>query len=357
MTHATITPKQMAPVDVRTALTMYVYRFLDAYGGLQPDPLVALGAQETTDALDEKYPITVGDPLFQKLVNGAAGYRELGELYWTMITDVYQDGVREKATRLRTSQWARRGWGNNPAKQAAAAMALKSRLVATALMAGKTTASVENVNGGSSIKIFQTGHPCDPFGGNSQTWDNLFTSKPLNLENVQAVRKSIRTQKSQNGNDYRGLEWTHVLLGPDLEDAAIDIFDEDFVLVASGANDTETQTLRPNPQRKRKKVQIVVSNYLTETGVWYPACADETGELPWLTVVKVPAYQGPEGTMPGPGQVGADGIEFIVDDETSTLYKHGVPGVGPSGTVAVAAKLEAGAAITLPWRIFRCEPS
>ncbi|MEP7123153.1 MAG: hypothetical protein ABJE95_19650, partial [Byssovorax sp.] len=207
------------------------------------------------------------------------------------------------------------------------------------------------------------GHPCDPLGGNASTYDNLFTGAvsgaypgalPFTTASVVKVRQMFRTQKGQNGTDYRGTELTHVIVGPDLEDAALTQFKEEMLLEASGSGATQTQALRPNPQKKYRPVQVVVNPYLTTAGDWYPCSSDIIGELPWISLTKVPADSGRVAGMPGPALVGADGLEWIFDDEMSELYKHGNK-IGPAGTVAVAAKVEAGAALTTPWSIFCCK--
>lgn len=363
MTHATITPAQLAAPDVVTALTEYRFNFIDALGKYSMPKDVALGLQDTSSALEVNYPMSVGDPVFQKLVGDAPVYQSLSEIMLTFSTDVFQSGVKEKATRLRSAEWARLGWGKWPTKNAVALFLMYSRLLATAMMSGESTASPENAKGLSAIKIFQRNHPCDPSGGNSVKYDNLFTGAadgaypgaiPFNAAGIKTVRKIFRTQKGQNGTDYRNIDLTHVVVGPDLEEAALTYFKDDLILEESGAGNTKTQTLRPNPQKKYKPVEVLVNPYLTEEGVWYPVAADETGEAPWITLTKVPADSGRVAGMPGPALVTGEGIEWIVDDENSETYKHGSK-VGPAGTVAIAAKVEAGSAITLPWRILRCK--
>ncbi len=362
-THASVTPYDLATPDARTALTLYQYLFFESLGKYANPGLAALGMQETSSALLEKYPITVGDPIFEKIVGDGAEYKENGELFISFTTDIYGAGVKEKASRLRTAEWARRGWGLQPAKHAAALPLFFERLIATALMAGESSASPENIDGTTTIKFFQEDHPCDPFGRNDATFDNLFTGSvngaypgalPFGAPSVATVRKLLRTQLGQNGTDYRQTELTHVLVGPDLEEAALTLFKEDRILVTSGSSTAEVE--RANPNKKYKPVTVLVNNYLTESGVWYPMSADILGMLPWMTLTKVPNNSGAAAGMPAPGPVGPDGLEWVIDDENSETYKHGSK-VGPKGTVAIAAQLEAGAALTIPWAIFRCKAS
>lgn len=360
-THTTVTPYQLAAPDVRTALTLYQYLFIDAMGKYQNPQCYMLGTKDTSSALLTKYPMTIGDPVFEKMVAGASSYKELGEIFLSFVTDIYASGVKSLATVLRTSEWARRGWAMQPMKHAAALPLMYERLIAAAMMAGTASPSPENIDGTSAIKFFQVGHPCDPLGGNAQTYDNLFTGAasgaypgalPLNAASIATVRQVFRTQKGQNGVDYRGTELTHVVVGPDLEETALTQFKEENILVPSG--NTGATVLRPNPQKKYKPVQVVVNPYLTTAGDWYPCSSDIIGELPWISLTKVPADSGRVAGMPGPALVGADGLEWIFDDETSELYKHGNV-IGPKGTVAVACQVEAGAALTTPWSILCCK--
>lgn len=369
-THTTVTPYQLASTDARTALTAYQYTFLEAMGQYQSAPLFALGVQDTSSALVIRYPMTIGDPVFEKLVGGKTGYKKNGEVFLTFTTDMFGAGVVELSSRLRTAEWARMGWGLQPKKHAAALPLMYERLIAAALMAGETTASVENLNGATTIKFFSASHPCDPMGGNTYTYANLFTGAavaavanvsdaypgalPFSQASIKTVRSLFRTQRGQNGTDYRGTELTHVIVGPDLEEEANTAFKDDKVILETGTGATKTSVERVNPNKKYRPVEVVVDNYLTETGVWYPMSADIIGKAPWISMTKTPPDSGRVAGMPGPALVGADGLEWTIDDENSELYKHG-NALGPKGSVAIGAQLEAGAALTTPWTIFRCK--
>lgn len=369
-THTTVTPAQLASADARTALTVYQYLFFEALGEYQNAPLFALGAQETSDALVVRYPMTIGDPIFEKLVGGKTGYKKNGEVFLTFTTDMFGAGVLELASRLRTAEWARMGWGLQPKKHAAALPLMYERLIAAALMAGEGTASVENMNGATTIKFFSATHPCDPMKGNPYTFANLFTGPavaavagvsdaypgalPFSQASIKTVRQLLRTQRGQNGTDYRGTELTHVVCGPDLEEEANTAFKDDKVIIVTGTGATASSVERVNPNKKYKPVEVVVNNYLTEPGVWYPMSTDIIGKAPWISMTKIPPDAGRVAGMPGPALVGADGLEWTIDDENSELYKHGNT-IGAKGSVAIAAQLEAGAALTTPWTIFRCK--
>jgi hypothetical protein len=346
MAHKQILPGQVVSTDVNTALTFFALDLLDAFDGIQADPLVEMGMQATTSALNYKMPLSVGDPLFQK-ISGDFRYRRLGELMLSVATELWQDGVLAEARVIESDQWT--GWGKQPAKMALAAIKIASRAIAAAIQAGKTTPSLENLEGSTTIKFFDANHPVDPFDAGKGSFSNLFTTSALTAAVVDVVWQAINTMKSPNGVDYRNLTWTHVLVGKDLEQAARRLFENpDPILVSSGTS--TQQVLRPNIIAKYG-IKVMASPYLTDAGVWYPICTEEDGEAPWITLRKLSANP----TAAGVGPATNNEFEMIVDDKSSELYKHGSK-AGPRGHVGIAAKREVGAALTTPFRLFRCEP-
>ncbi len=175
---------------------------------------------------------------------------------------------------------------------------------------------------------------------------------------MRIVRNLFGTQLSPNGQDVRGYDLTHIVCGKDLEDTGLKLTKDDNLLVVSSnttpAAGDSPLVLTKNPLKNYKPIQLVVNPFLNESGVWYAVSAEEDGECPWMTLLKIPNNPGREPGMPGPAIVMADGIEWIIDDENSETYKHGSK-VGPAGCVAIAGKVEAAAGITLPWRIKRCK--
>lgn len=390
--HAPVTPLQQAGTNTTIALTDFRMQLMEALDKKELPEMVRLGMQDTSDMLETRYPIGVADPVFKALVADNPEYMRIGEVFFELFSDTFQVGAVESAQRLRTAEWARRGWGSLPTKFAGAVPSLFERLLAGTATAtvynpriggfkgGKVTASCENIGTSTSIKVFQTGHPVNPLKGTAGgVYDNLYTGNasgtgegttsdsgtnnypgalPLNVESIRIIRKLFKTQLSPNGIDPRGYELTHIVCGPDLEETLLNLVKEDMILVASSnttpAAADSPMVLRPNPLKKYRPIIPVINPFLNEPGVWYPCSADESGELPWMTLLKIPNNSGRVAGMPGPAIVMANGIEWVVDDESSELYKHGSK-VGPAGHVAIAGKIEAAAGITLPWRIKRCE--
>jgi hypothetical protein len=388
--HVPVTALQRAGTNTTIALTDFRMQYLEALDKKTLPEMTKLGAQEVSNMLETRYAVNVGDPIFKALVADNPEFMTLGEIFFELFSDKYQVGAVENADRLRSAEWARRGWGKMPSKFATATVSLFERLLAGTATAsakiprvggfkgGKVTASCENLNGGTSIKIFQTEHPVNPLDTSKGTYDNLYTGAatgtgeglhadsnypgalPLNVDSVRIVRNLFGTQLSPNGEDPRGYELTHIVCGKDLEETLLTLVKDDALLVTSSntspAASDSPLVLRPNPLKKYRPIIPVINPYLNESGVWYPCSADEDGELPWMTLLKVPNDSGRVAGMPGPAIVMADGVEWKIWDEKSTLYLEGSK-VGPAGSVAIAGLIEAAAGITWPWRIKRCEPT
>jgi hypothetical protein len=394
--HNPVPQLSLASTNTTIALTEFKLQMLEKLSKYELPMMTALGAQDVSNMLETRYPINVGDPVFKSLVADNPEFLRLGEIFFELYTEPFQAAAVESAARLRTAEWARRGWGSLPGKFAAALRSLFERLLAGSSTAtplnpvaggfkgGESTPSCENLNGGTSIKVFQTGHPVNPLDTSKGVYDNLYTGAavgtgegttadknadgsttnnypgalPLNVDSVRIIRNLFGTQLGPNGVDPRGYDLTHIVCGKDLEETLLTLVKDDVLLVNS-SNTTPAAAdsplvLRPNPLKKYRPIVPVVNPFLNEPGVWYPCSADDDGELPWMTLVKVPNNPGQVPGMPGPGIVMADGIEWKIWNELSTLYLEGSK-LGPAGSVAVAALVEAAAGITLPWRIKRCK--
>lgn len=390
MSHVPVPPLQQAGTNTTIALTDFRMQMLDRLSTKKLPEMTRLGMQDTSNMLETRYPINISDPIFKALVADNPEFMRLGEVFFELFSDVFQAGAVESATRLRTAEWARRGWGSLPGKYATALVSLFERLLAGSATAtalnprvggfkgGKLVASCENLNGGTSIKVFQKQHPVNPLDTAKGTYDNLYTGSasgtgegldadgnypgalPLNVDSIRIIRNLFGTQLAPNGVDVRGYELTHIVCGKDLEETLLTLVKEDTLLVTSSntspAAADSPLVLRTNPLKKYRPIVPVINPFLNEPGVWYPCSADEDGELPWMTLLKIPNNDGRVPGMPGPAIVMADGIEWLIWDEKSTLYLEGSK-VGPPGSVAIAAKIEAAAGITWPWRIKRCEPT
>ena len=382
-THTQITRRDLVNADTRTRLTMFSGLFLNRWYSLQEPELVSMGMRDTTSALDYGIPVPVGESSWTQFVNGIR-YRDVGELILHVLCSDWTDGVRAEYKKLQSDAWALHGWGQQPDRIARAGKLVPERLLVKAIEAGDTTASIENYVDGntssSAIKIFGQAKSVDPLGRNSGIYSNKFTgagtsslnntdaAAPMNLANIDRVHQHIKTVLSQNGQDYRGLRWTHVLAHPQDELKARRYFEEQGAVndkiteAASGVNAAGTADVfeRPNTA-KQYKIKVLSSPYMaaSRAGIWYPiATTPEAPEAPWLTLEQIPANEVPlVGNFPTPPANAnplGPGVEWILDWLDSEMYKHGLKGVCPAGYVAVAAKKSWGVAIPEPWRLFEC---
>jgi hypothetical protein len=396
--HNPVPALQQAGGDTTIALTEYKMLAMQELQKKELPQMTKLGQQDTSNMLRTRYPISVSDPIFAPLIAENPEFARIGEIFFELFTMPFQAGAIESAARLRTAEWARMGWQDQPMMFAVALQSLFERLLAGTATAsklipapggfkgGKVTPSCENLGSSAAIKVFQTGHPVNPLDPTKGVYDNLYTGAavgtgegttgdknangtttnnypgalPLNVNSVRIVRNLFGQQLSPNGEDPRNYPLTHIACGKDLEDQLVRMVTDETLLLPStttspAAADTPL-VLTKNPLRNFPKITPIINPYLNEPGVWYPISANEIGKCPWMTVVRVPNNSGRVNGMPGPGIVMADGVEWKLWNELSTLYLEGSK-IGPAGHVAMAALVEAAAGINWCWRIKRCEPT
>lgn len=388
--HTQITRRDLVNADTRTRLTMFSALFLNAWYTLAAPDLVSLGLRDTTSALDYVVPVPVGESLWTQWVNGIK-YRDLGELTLHVLFGDWTDGVRAEYKKLQSDMWANHGWGRQPERIARAGLLVPERLLVKAIEAGDSTPSIENyVDGDTSstaIQVFQQAKNVDPLGRYSGIYSNKFTgagtaslgntdaAAPLTLASVDRVHQHIKTVLSQNGTDYRGLQWKWALCHPQdelkarrlFEDQgnANDMIDDNFPYTDAQKSAATGAKVYPTPNTaKRYGVKVITSPYMSASraGIWYPICTtDEMASAPWLTLEQIPANEVPlAGQYPQPPTNSnplQPGVEWILDWLDSEMYKHGVKDICPAGYVGIAAKKSWGVAITEPWRIFECNPT
>ncbi len=351
-------PTIIAPYgsDTRIRLTEYRMEMEAALDAETLPGLVDMGVKLTSSALNEQWPISSGDLVFEELVADVPNLVQFGTIMLNLLTKNYGAGVRETAERLRAVEWLRYGWGTAPAKHSRAWMRLMEECDAAAIEEGDATLSFE----GNAKYIFDTNKPSDPVDAtNGFTYTNLHTSTALSVANISAMRTSFRTQKGPTGKP-RGYRLTHILVGPDKEDDLLTFLKDDMILAVSTINGTPDADapyiLTPNKLKHYAPIQPLVCDYLTDAGVWYPIAAEEAGPaMPWMTLIKTYASNGAAPGMPAPAMQAADGLEWITLDETSDHYKLGSK-LGPAGSLCQWAKGRVGAAVVAPWRMKRCVP-
>lgn len=340
-----------ASADIIVALTDYRTEMLDDLRGMELPQAVTMGEQLMTSTLEDKWPVSTGSVSYEETVGDHPNLVEWGEKFFSLTTKEYSAGVIAKAATLRTTDWAARGWDMAPQENAEALIYKFEELLAATLQGGGSAASWMKPGD----YVFDTGKPCDPANpGGPHTFDNLHTSTPLSVDNVDAMRLSFETQKNAAGRP-RGLKLTHIVCGPDKGSELLQILKDPVIVQAYGSSATQSATMIGNKIAVHYGGIIpVILPTLTDSGVWYPI-ASRGGRMPWLTLMKLFARQAQAAGMPRTGIQMSDGLEWIMLDESSDHYKLGSK-LGPANTVAMWSKARVGSAITREWTIKRCEP-
>lgn len=286
----------------------------------------------TTNALRSTFPVNLSEAGYKRAM-GEDVFRQLGQKSMSMKLEKWTDGVREQSEVIELTPW--HGWGDEPAAMAEQATILPNKVIADLLKNGKTIPSWENPSNedgslrSTAIKFFQASHQCNVLKDGVGTYPNLHTATPLTKANVKAMKQAFREIKGPSG-DPMGLRLTHILVPPDLEQAAIDIRDKDYLPM--GAKTDAGNVMEQN--ELKGTFEIIVGDELTEPGVWYPMALNKvkTGMVPWV------------------GETLAGGVTYTVWDKSSEHHKN-------TGEVKVRADLSLSAALYHPQCIKRCEPT
>jgi hypothetical protein len=386
---APILRSQAVSNDVVIALTLFQEAFLNAFRGYAAPEMVGLGLEDSTASLAYKMPMSVGSSAWAQITGGVQ-YDNVGEIMLPITIPPYAAAVAVEVLKLQSDQWT--GWGERPGEMAFNARNIGEAALAAALEAGGTTLSVENfldtgpaAGNAAAIKIFQANHPYSPLvlddtsvtwtndytGSNTDSLGNDYSACPLNLSNIDRVANNANHVVGMNGKDFQPLEWWAVVVPPALSRQAKRYFTEQggrndtITEGASGATVTGKPDQFPRPNTaKDLGIQVIVNRYLTNTTTWYPVFRSPASrKAPWVCINQVPAHaipftggQGGEFGGAGMQQVNIDemGIEWIIDDLSSTAYKHGVKGI-PKGHVGIQGIRRVGAGITVPKHIARCQ--
>lgn len=158
---------------------------------------------------------------------------------------------------------------------------LPDRLIAGLLDAGNAAASV----GFDGQPYFSASHPTDPDNPNSTAQSNLFTARPLTPANVAFVRAQMRLYAGEDGLPM-GIKPTHLVVGPQLEEAADQICNAEFIAPAQAGTPSATAGFGANAgnvvqtNSLKGKLQPLVVEWLdqsttTAQNSWYLADASK----------------------------------------------------------------------------------
>lgn len=126
------------------------------------------------------------------------------------------------------------------------------------LEAGSSSVTFDGAN------FFSTTHPIDTSGQISGTQSNLLTTTPFSAANVGVMRAKLRALKGRDGKPL-GMNLTHVMVPPALEQAALQTANSEFIVATFGVNaatGSQTNVLKGS-------FQVIVNAKLTSDTTWY----------------------------------------------------------------------------------------
>lgn len=218
--------------------------------------------------------------------------------------------------------------------------------VAAALEAGKSTTWVPDAQ-----FFFDSDHPIAIDGEVSGTYQNNYDNTgsggnaafPLNYGNILTIQKNGRMLKKPNGK-MMPIRYSHIVVGGDLLDKAIDLVTKNFIVPATAGSGVEsTGVLQENSLRNpRLALGIIYLPQLTEANTWYMGAFDRKGARPvGLQLRENIRFQRVGAASANVEAEGADG-EVV----TETEYRHDYVEMGP--------RARGEAFLKWPWRLVRC---
>jgi phage major head subunit gpT-like protein len=286
-----------------------------------------LGATGSSTAIKTTYPIPVFAAGYAEF-KGNDKYRTLYSRTLSMRQKKWQDGVQVLADKIKAADFM--GWGQQPAAMALEAQRLPNILVASLLKANGNIDFYrdDELNVASARALFANDHPYNVFDSSVGSFDNdLSSASAIDATSVSTWKQHFRNIKGPNGKPL-GLQMTHLMVPPALEEEAKEFFEQDMLIVTIKEGSANVGGVA---QRNRHKgtVQLLVADELEDADIVYPMALNKPGLVPWI----VQRDSSPE---------------EIIDDESSEMYKR-------TGHVAIAHRLNANAAACLPHAIARVQ--
>lgn len=344
------------PASVITAATMFIDRATTYYEAAKETWDVELVKPQPVAALELQIPVNTSSPQFRPL-QGSKRFRQLGEFFHKVkFNDPYQDGAQALLSRMQMDRFAFANWMKEADRIMLAGKAVTGEQLVALIMAGNSTLSFEPSG---TINIFDTAHPVNPLdladvgAGGSTTWSNLHANLPLTYANA---RELLRLQKIMDapGGGYRDDgPITHVLVGPDLDVTARDIFEREKILIVSGSGGTAS-TVEVENKLAGERIKVIVSRRMTIAGAWFPMSIDAMGS-PWesfdqVPINAVPAVNGASVFVPA---TEGNPFEWAYEGPGSHFHLNGDGTTGP-GFVRMSSSRRSQVAMTWPAKIHAC---
>ena len=297
--------------DAQIALNEFSSAFAEALALADPVGWARqFGLVNSSRAIRTTYPIPVS----------AAGYRErkgddkmrsLYEKSLSMSPIEWHDGVQALARVIEAPDFI--GWAGEPGRIAREAARLPNTIV-SAMLAANPTLEFDGK------ALFASDHPINVFDVAGASFDNDSTTAAINSAFFSDIKTRFRKRVGANGKRL-GLQVTHLLVPPDLEQAARDALENDMIVTAvRNQADSDNVGGAATNNRHKGTVEIVVGDELEDTDVFY-ALDGSAGVFPWIVQ---------DGGAP----------EQIAYDKASDFYKDtGKLGLKYVLTMATAAAL------------------
>ncbi len=340
--------------NVRTSLTRYRLDFMKIFDGLEDPMIVSEGyALNSYEPLLEKYPVPYSSIGFEQFAADWV-YKDDDHLFLIPSYAEFIAAVKAKPDQLAASAWKAMGWADKPRQHA-----IEARIVVPEQ--AWATAVEANAAAVDGVAFFHGTHYYNPFQTGLGSFGNLITSSALSWDAAGeavaiAVYEAIRNIKTVNGNARRGLRWTDVVVPPELQTKAEQLFQG-----LHGGQEIVDDSLTTTIVRKNKVlpygIKVHVNPFLTSATSWYPIVrrVERQERMPWIVVRRLrrPVPAG-EGLIAQPPFLKAnDVMEWMVDGMESEGYRHGNARL-PRGHVGMVVSTKVGVTLLDYSRLFKC---
>lgn len=298
--------------DAQIALQDFKMEVLGALTQSYDPVLEGLGISETDNSLKTTYEINLSAAGLVEF-DGDPRFRKLGEKGVSLTPRTFNDGIRELASKIESSEWAKRGWADEPAVMAEVIRTFPEKLIAQVIEANATCYD--------GVAFFHASHPVNVFDTSLGTFGNTTASASLSLATLKAAKVAMRKMKAANGEPL-GMEPRYLIVPPDLAEVAKDLLENDMIIDSPDGG----ATFGAQTNRHKGTLKLIVSNHLTSATTWY-LLGEKLGQKPWVVTKRAAP-------------------EFILRDKSSDLY-------ATTYEVSLQVKLEAEAALLMPHCLHR----
>lgn len=257
-----------------------------------------------TEAPEIHFPFPVHAGGYEEF-KGEYKYRTLNGRRAKLTPRVWQDGVKDKADKMKQAAWL--GWDMQAAALARDALMLPGQLIVELLALNSAAGPYlsiyddEDTNSvNSTYTLFHDAHLNDLLDASHGTFDNngLAGSGGIVTANVAAWFAHFEGLLAPNGRDTLGLTMTHLLVPRTRFRTAKEYFERDYHPKVFGSNTAAVQ----EQNLYKGSVEVLVSDRLTDQNVIYALALNKPDMVPFVVMRQ-------------------DAPEIETLDESSALYE------------------------------------